>query len=92
MRIRLAFQAPICAPSRELVNPRFSAVFQEPIGKARTYLMWPKVLLEFKLGQIEWKVPDKSSIRWLGRERDFFTRSVSAGVTAVYYVVKEDVV
>jgi hypothetical protein len=78
-------------PSREPMNRRSSAVFQEPIGEARAYLMWPKVLFEFKLGQIEGEVPDESRVRGLGRERDFFTRRISTGVAAVYHVVKEDV-
>jgi len=53
--------------------------------------MWPKVLFEFKLGQIEGKVPNESRVRGLGRERDFFTRRVSTGIAAVYWVAKEDV-
>ena len=53
--------------------------------------MWPKVLFEFKLGQFEGKVPNESSVRGLGRERDFFTRRISTGFIAVYCVAKEDV-
>lgn len=71
------------------MNHRSSVVFQDPIGGACTYLVWLKVLFEFKLGQFEGKVPDESSVRGLGRERDFFTRRVSTGVAAIYCVAKE---
>jgi len=91
VRIRLAFKLPCVTPSREPMKYRSFAVFQQPIGDARTYLMWPKVLFEFKFGQFEGKVPNESSVRGLGRERDFFTRRISTGVIAVYCVAKEDI-
>ena len=78
-------------PNWEPRDRRSSAVFQEPIGEACAYLVGPEVLFEFKLGQIEGKVPNESRVGGLRRERNFFTRRVSTGIAAIYQIEKEEV-
>lgn len=80
---------PIVLPGREPMDRRSSTVFQGPIRETRAYLVWSKVLFEFSLGQIERKVPNKSRVGGLGRERNLLTRGISTGIAAVYYVAKK---